>query len=57
MKIKDIIDRVPAAISAGIFISLGATVSITVKSPVISALLFTIGLCSVLVFGADLFTR
>lgn len=56
MKVKDIIDRVPAAISAGIFISLGATVSITVESPVISALLFTIGLCSVLVFNADLFT-
>ena len=56
MKFNNILSRVPAAVSAGIFISLGATVSLATENPIIGAFLFTIGLCAVLVFGADLFT-
>ena len=50
------LSRIPAAVSAGIFISLGATVSLATENPIVGAFLFTIGLCAVLVFGVDLFT-
>ena len=56
MKSNNILNRVPAAVSAGIFISLGATASLATGNPIVGAFLFTIGLCAVLVFGADLFT-
>lgn len=56
MKFNDILNRIPAAVSAGIFISLGATVSLATGNSIVGTFLFTIGLCAVLVFGADLFT-